>query len=415
MNHILIIGFVWPEPNSTAAGQRMLHLIQLFLSQNWKISFTSAASYSDKSIDLNTFGVTTFSTEINNNVFDNQIKELNPDIVVFDRYITEEQFGWKVSKHCPNALKILNTEDLHCLRKVRQEAFKNNSIFDVKRLFQSDIAKREIASIYRCDLSLMISDYELSLLQEHFKIDDSLLFYLPFLFDPIKKENKQNWPNYENRQHFVTIGNFKHEPNWNSVQYLKETIWPLIKRELPKAELHIYGAYPPTKANMLHAPKEGFLVKGWAKSASTIMSQARVCLAPLRFGAGIKGKLTEAMLNGTPSVTTNIGAEGMLGSESDWNGFITDDPDSFAKASIHLYNNKEIWKQSQQNGIEIINTRFQKEQFCTNFINTILTLQNNQTKHRDNNFIGSMLQYHFLRSTEFMSRWIEEKNNKTQI
>ena len=139
MNHILIIGFVWPEPNSTAAGQRMLHLIQLFLSQNWKVSFTSPASYSDKSIDLTTLGVTTFPTEINNIIFDNQIKESSPDIVVFDRYITEEQFGWKVTKHCPNALKILNTEDLHCLRKVRQDTFKNNTGFTIKKLYQSDI------------------------------------------------------------------------------------------------------------------------------------------------------------------------------------------------------------------------------------------------------------------------------------
>lgn len=140
------------------------------------------------------------------------------------------------------------------------------------------------------------------------------------------------------------------------------------------------------------------------------MSQARVCLAPLQFGAGIKGKLAEAMLCGTPSVTTFIGAEGMLDEEADWNGFVIDDPSKFAKAAIRLYNNESLWQQSQQNGIEITNTRFQKKKFCTPFLNQVSKLQKNLNKHRTKNFIGSILQHHTLRSTEFMSRWIEEKN-----
>ncbi|WP_103865665.1 glycosyltransferase [Aquimarina sp. I32.4] len=410
MNHLLIIGAVWPEPNSSAAGSRMLQLIKLFLSQNWKITFASTAIQTEHMVNLDELNITQTTIEINNLNFDTFIKELQPDTILFDRFITEEQFGWRITKHLPHALKILNTEDLHSLRKTRHEAYKKKTEFNIQDLLNSDHTKREIASIYRCDLSLIISDFEIKLLKDTFKINQDLLLYLPLLYDPITTKNQEKWPCYENRNHFITIGNFRHAPNWNSVLHLKEIIWPLIKKELPEAELHIYGAYPPRKATQLHNPKEGFLIKGWAKNAKDVISKSRVCLAPLQFGAGIKGKLIESMLYGTPSITTTIGAEGMLDEESDWNGFIVNDPEKFAKAAIKLFTNKNLWQQSQQNGVEIINTKFQKKNFSSLFLKHIITLQQKLPKHRAQNFIGNLLQYHTMRSTEFMARWIEEKN-----
>nr|WP_109299336.1 glycosyltransferase [Aquimarina sp. AU474] len=412
MQQLLIIGTVWPEPNSSAAGSRMLQLIELMLQQEWKITFACAAKESEYMVNLEEIGVSKTSIEVNNSNFDVFIKKLKPNIVIFDRFMTEEQFGWRIAKECPNTLRILNTEDLHCLRKTRQECFKNKTEFTINHLIKNDVTKREIASIYRCDLSLMISDFEINLLKEVFNIHDQYLHYLPFLLTPITQEIQTKWHTYEQRSNFVTIGNFLHQPNWNSILYLKETIWPLIRKELPKATLQIYGAYPSPKVTQLHNPQEGFLIKGRAKSSEEIMMKAKVCLAPLRFGAGIKGKLVEAMCCGTPSVTTKIGAEGMLNEESDWNGFITDDPIKFAKSAITLYQNKNLWQQSQQNGIEIINTRFQKSAHTTAIIDKITQLQNDLQHHRSNNFIGSMLQHHTLRSTEFMARWIEEKNKR---
>ncbi len=410
MTRILIIGSVWPEPQSSAAGSRMTQLLHLFLSQKWEITFASAASDSDHMVNLMALGVSKVTIELNNPSFDHFITQLQPDIVIFDRFMIEEQFGWRVHKHCPNALKILNTEDLHSLRITRQEAFKNKKTFEIKNLLNSDIAKREIASMYRCDLSLLISDFEVNLLKETFKIDDQLLCYIPFLLDPITTNTKNDWPNFNERKHFVTIGNFRHEPNWNSILYLKETIWPLIKKELPEAEMHIYGAYSTPKVTQLHNEKERFHIKGRAIDAVEVVKHARVCLAPLRFGAGIKGKLAEAMQCGTPSVTTTIGTEGMLDEESDWNGFVTDDPLTFSKAASRLYTDKNLWQQSQQNGIEIINTRFQKEKFSNILLKRIKKIKDNINDHRSKNFLGNMLHFHTLRSTEYMSRWIEEKN-----
>ena len=407
---VLIIGSVWPEPNSTAAGTRMLQLIHFFSSHNYIIVFACAATESPHAIDLKKIGVTPIKISLNNSSFDQTLNTVKPSIALFDRFMTEEQFGWRISKHSPNTIKILNTEDLHSLRKVREQKHKKGEKFQHIDLLEEDITKREIASIYRCDLSLIISDTEMNLLSSQFNINTELLHYLPFLLPNLSEKSKDTWPSYEERDHFVTIGNFRHEPNWNSILYLKTEIWPLIRKELPKTELHIYGAYPPPKAMQLHNKKEGFLIKGWAKDADEVMKQSRICLAPLQFGAGLKGKLVLSMCCGTPSITTHIGAEGINNNDLDWNGFITDTPEQFAKASTRLFTNKSLWHQSQQNGIAIINSRFNKETLSKTLHNRLTYLKSNLKEHRVQNFIGAMLNHHTIRSTEYMSRWIEAKN-----
>jgi len=406
---VLIIGFVWPEPNSSAAGGRMVQLIRIFKQQGYEVTFTSSASDSDYMINLNTLGVSIKSISLNCSSFDVFVKELNPSIVLFDRFMMEEQFGWRVVENCPDALRVLDTEDLHCLRLARQKAFKENRPFTTDDLLVEDVAKREIASILRCDISLMIAEYEMELLQSVFKINSSLLYYLPLLLDPITVSTIQNLPSFEERKNFVFIGNFLHEPNWNAVQYLKETIWTLIRKQMPEAVLQIYGAYPSQKVLQLHQPKQGFHIMGRADDAQEVVRNARVVLAPLRFGAGIKGKLVEAMQFGTPSVTTTIGAESMCG-DLPWNGFIADNSQVFADKAVELYQDKTVWLKAQENGFEIIEKRYLKSLFADKFIMHILKVQTHLKQHRLHNFIGTLLQHHTLTSTKYMSRWIEEKN-----
>ncbi|AGH45179.1 glycosyltransferase [Paraglaciecola psychrophila] len=412
---LLVLGYVWPEPNSSAAGRHMLSLLTLFVQQGWQVTFASPALQGEHKVDLTELGIDEQAVTINCSSFDDFVNELNPSIVLFDRFMLEEQFGWRVAKHCPDALRILDTEDLHSLRHARHQALKQNRPLTPADL-SSDVAKREIAAIFRCDLSLIISDYEFELLKNHYSVPEHILLHCPFMLDLQNVTPSAN--SFLDRQHFISIGNFRHEPNWDAVLFLKQTIWPLIRKQLPQAELHIYGAYPPPKATQLHNPKQGFLVKGWAEDAKQVMQQARVCLAPLRFGAGIKGKLAEAMFCGTPNVTTNIGSEGMnMG--LDWSGLTTDltqfdnqenSASDFAKHAVQLYQNEALWQQKQQHGYQIIKTNFNKEEIQTTLLARIVDIQHNLNNHRSNNFIGQMLQHHQLKSTQYMAQWIEAKN-----
>lgn len=406
-NKILVIGLTWPEPNSTGAGVRMMQLLQVLLEQKYDITFVSTASETTFSFDLNTIGIKTRRILLNDATFDDFANTLSPDIVLFDRYLTEEQFGWRIAETCPDAIRILDTEDLHSLRQVREECLKKGLPFTTKLWLKHDKTKREIASILKSDLSLIISSYEISLLKDVVKVNERYLLHLPFMVNEIK--NMDDWPTFEYRKDFIFIGGGKHSPNVVAISYLKSDIWPKIRQLLPKANIHIYGAYLPQNILEMHNSKEGFLVQGRADEVKKVMQHARICLAPIRFGAGIKGKLLDAMQYGTPSVTSSIGAEGMS-NDLPWNGEIADNIEAFVQASTELYTDEKKWTIAQKSGIQLINSIYAKPKLSVSLVSAIHKILEDKEEHRNQNFIGSLLTHQNFNATKYMSKWIEEKN-----
>ncbi|WP_108425534.1 glycosyltransferase [Flagellimonas amoyensis] len=408
---LLVIGHVWPEPKTTAAGSRMLQLLESFISFGYEITFASTAAKTGFSLDLTSLGITEATIVLNHSSFDDFLVKLKPDMVIFDRFMVEEQFGWRVVEFAPKALRILNTEDLHSLRKAREEAAKKDQKFTLDQWRNHPMTLREASSIYRSDITLMISPYEMDLLQQELAIPEALLFHLPFMADAISPETVQQWPSFEERSDFVCIGNGKHAPNVDSLAVLKNTIWPLIRKELPSANLYIYGAYLPQMVKDMHHPKTGFHVEGWAENVGDVLQKHRLLLAPLRFGAGIKGKLLDAMIHGIPSITTSIGSEGMHAGLP-WNGTVTDDWASFARAAMELYQHQKQWTVAQTNGTALINTLYQKETLQNRLKIHVSEVIENLVRHRDQNFIGQLLHHETLTSTKYLAKWIEEKNRR---
>lgn len=418
---LLVIGYVWPEPRSSAAGGHMLQLLECFLTDGWQITFASPASEGEHKADLASLGIAEQSIRLNHSSFDEFVGELQPEVVLFDRFMMEEQFGWRVEKHCPNALRILATSDLQSLRDARQQALKEqladgesddcSALLSLSapqlfaRMADGDTAQREIAAIYRCDLSLMISDAEIALLTEQFKLPAALLQHCPLLLD----STPQAVPGFAEREHFISIGNFRHAPNWDAVLWLKNSIWPLIRQQLPKAQLHIYGAYTPPKATALHNAAHGFHIMNWAPDALEVMRNARVCLAPLRFGAGIKGKIADALLCGTPNVTTPIGSEGMHGALP-WPGHIASNAQALADAAVQLYREQSLWQQAQDAGWALLAARYERQHFAALLMARIGECRTNLAAQRRSNFTGAMLRHHQHKSTQYMAQWIEAKN-----
>jgi glycosyltransferase involved in cell wall biosynthesis len=205
---------------------------------------------------------------------------------------------------------------------------------------------------------------------------------------------------FSNRMDFLFIGNFLHEPNWDAVQYLKSDVWPIIRAKLPDAKVHVYGAYPSQKVLALNSIKEGFIIEGRAADVNDVMKKARVNLAPLRFGAGLKGKLIDSMV---------CGAEGMHNG-LDWCGAIADGANELANAAVELYTKEITWVKAQKQGFRIIKHNFTGSFYGEALIHRIDTIQKELEEHRKGNFIGQILMHHTLQSTKYMSRWIEEKN-----
>lgn len=425
---LLIIGYVWPEPCSSAAGSRMLELISCFQQQGWSLVFATPAGLTPHQVDLHDLGVQCHKITLNSDSFDAFVAELAPDIVMFDRFMMEEQFGWRVAKVCPQALRVLNTEDLHSLRQARQGQLQallrcvgdtDKAIADYMSagpdtLFEwmtgEELAYREIAAIHRSDLSLIISEFEEALLITQFGVSPDSLHYCPFMLSQEPEPPRT----FDDRAHFVSIGNFRHAPNWDAVLWLKQRLWPQIRERLPNAELHLYGAYPPPKATALHNGREGFLVKGWAPDALEVLGQARVCLAPLRFGAGIKGKLADAMRAGTPSVTTPLGAEGM-GQSDEWPGKVASSPGALVSAAVELYSSPQPWLQAQKAGYALAAARFGPAIHGSALAERLRRSLDSLQAQRQSNFTGAMLRHHFHQSSHYLGRWIEAKNRLQRV
>ncbi|MBT8236953.1 MAG: glycosyltransferase family 4 protein [Bacteroidia bacterium] len=406
---LLILGQVWPEPSTTAAGERMMQLIRSFQEANYDIHFASSASQTDHSEDLSDLGIKTLKIGINDSDFDMMIGELQPDIVMFDRFVVEEQFGWRVAEYSPRSLRILNTEDLHSLRKARGEALNTSKECTPSYWLEQSDTLRELASILRCDLSLLISEIELNWLSNTGIIPDNLLFYLPFMLNNINNYHTEDYINFNERIDFIFAGHGKHRPNEDAVQFLKADIWPLIRKKLPDANLKVFGDGYSTKMQRLHDPDTGFFMSGWVDDLHAEITKARINLATLRFGAGLKGKVVRAIAAGTPSMMTSIAAEGILPAKG-YEECRADEPAEIVTKAVELYSNKTSWETVQAALIERYNAIFDREHHHSMLHRQMEILFDTVENVRANNIVGRMLRHQSLNSQKYMAKWIEAKN-----
>lgn len=406
---VLIIGLTWPRPDATGAGIRMVQLISLLKSQGFRITFCSAAAPPESNGYPEIPGVEFKPVKLNHDSFDRFLIDLNPSMVIFDRFLTEEYFGWRVARILPDALRILDTEDLHSLRHGRELALREGRPFQPADWRNTDRTKREVAAMFRSDLSLIISRFEMKWLETHVPALAPQLFYLPFLYSESDFLPETRRKRFSEREDFIFVGNGRHSPNTDAVHYLKHEVWPEIRKKLPDAAIRVFGAHLSREITGLTDPKEKFFVNGWVPDVSEILNSARVSLLPLRFGAGLKGKLFEAIRCGTPSAMTSVAAEGTAFTGMD--ECIGDDPSEFASVAVSLYRDQALWEEIQEKGISIIKKDFSKKDFQEIFAVKVGYLIQHLAKHRNYNLIGSILMHHTTASTRYLSKWIELKES----
>jgi hypothetical protein len=386
----------------------MMQLIEMFQSWDFDVHFSVTAPLNDLVIPLTELGVTPHQIALNDASFDVFVSDLAPDLVLFDRFIAEEQFGWRVAENCPEALRILDSEDLHSLRMARKKAVAAQETFTETHWLSQELTLRELASIYRCDLTLIISQFEMDWLAR-FGVAQSILVYLPFLLK--ETDIPENVPGYMEREHFVCIGNGLHAPNVDGFRWLYNEIWPGIRKRLPQAELHIYGGHLPESVRQLHKPEKGFLVQGWCKDVGQTMAKARVNLAPLRFGAGLKGKVLEGIKQGTPTVTTAVGAEGMVQEGLVWPGAICASIAGFIEQAVHLYSQAESWEACMVDREKLLSS-YDFTFYSKEIWSVLDKLAKDLNNHRTQNLMGAMMRHHHMNSTKYLSKWIEAKNKQ---
>jgi len=279
---------------------------------------------------------------------------------------------------------------------------------------ESEMLRRELASIYRSDLSLLCSTAEIEMLENDYDIPPYKAGLASFWYPP--PPERECMPGFPNRAHFCTIGTYRHPPNADAVRWLAEEIWPRLKAELPEAEMHCYGSYLDKGTSRLSQPEHGFHVRGPMAELSALQGY-RVLLAPLRFGAGIKGKVLDAWMNGLPVVTTPVGSEGLDADDgAPWGGAGgATTADEVVAHAVELYRNAELWGEAQEAGYETMGRFFDGERNAGALNSLLAGAWEAREATRSKDLVGALLWHHTARSTEFFSRWIELKNSNTGV
>ena len=256
-----------------------------------------------------------------------------------DRYINP------VREHCPAARIVFDTVDLHFLREQR-EAELSGKEEDMNSATLRKVQELNIAR--KADITLVVSPVEIELFREEAPdVDVRLLSNIHSIYPTAGS--------FAERQDILFIGGYEHPPNVDAMTWFLDEIMPRVVEANPAIRLHIVGGHLPEA--LAARASDNVLIDGFVADITPLFNSIRLSIAPLRYGAGVKGKINSSLSYGVPMVATSMAAEGMgLVHEKDI--LIADDPEAFAREVVRLYDDEALWQQLSVAGKQNIEDRF---------------------------------------------------------
>ena len=401
----LYIGHQWPQPDASAAGHRSLQVLQILQELGMTVHFGCVTTRTDRAFPLESIGVHCHPLKLNSDSFDQILESYGFTLVVFDRFTVEEQFSWRVRDRLPLARTLLDMQDLHSLRYSRKKAFRNGKPWTTDCWVAEPAFYRELASILRTDLALVISKEEVELLTTQLPMLRDQLCYLPMGWEP----PDHNAVGFAGRSGFLMIGTGKHAPNVDAFAYLAKEVWPFIRAQLHEARLDLIGAYLPVEVTRLHSPEQGIYIHEDVEDLGPMLHQARLQLAPLRFGAGIKGKILHGLQCGLPVLTSPVGAEGLFAKTAP-DLFVATGTEAFVSNAISLYTDQLRWEHALEIQRQQTREHFYAHRHWATHLEAALLGKEGRPKNTQAAILRNLLRQKAFDSYRFMSRWIAEKN-----
>jgi glycosyltransferase involved in cell wall biosynthesis len=324
----------------------MFGLLRLLASSGYRVSFFPdnrwlAEPYTSALMDL---GIEVIDPEQDIGEFLSSVSA-DLDLAILSRPMVAWSLLPLFVRHSPRTRIIYDTVDLHFVRERRRSEMEGDA--EVARLAES-MRQMELALTARADLTLVVTDVERDILLS--ELPDASIAVLPNIHD----DESVGLP-FELREGILFVGSFPHHPNVDAARFLVEDVMPLVWEKLPDVKCYLVGSSP--SPEILALERDNVRVLGWVEDLQDLYDRVRVFAAPLRFGAGMKGKIGESLTHGLPVVTTTIGAEGMA-LQNHQEVLIADEPPGLAKAIIDAYFSKEVWTRLSDNGRRSIAERF---------------------------------------------------------
>ncbi len=391
---ILVIDPLMPMYDRASGSKRLFEMLKLLTHGGHAVTFVARNGHGGDryAAELQALGIEVYAGDRDrmrecgfaSNCWPLDLKQLlretQYDLIILSFWYLAEQYLPRIRAWSPQSWVAIDTVDVHFLRERRQAELYR----DQKLLQQAEETYRRELDIYRQADSLITvtEDDRQALLKE---IPQSRIFVVPNIHDIAK-----DVPPVDCRSGCLFIGSFTHPPNKDAVLYFHREVWPQVLQRVPNARWTIVGNNPPPAVMSLAGP--AIEVTGYVPATTPYLRSHLVSVAPLRYGAGMKGKIGEALAHGLPVVTTPIGAEGMKLHDGDGGTLVADTPKAFADHVVRLYQDRTLWNHLSEQGRQHIASHFTPE--CINrqlsavldwsaSFTSIIILSHNQWEHTE--------------------------------
>jgi len=330
---LLVIDACTPAPDEDAGSVTCFELMRAFQAVGFKVTFMPQSNllYMPKQTSaLQRIGIEAIYYPYYASQ-EQYIEEQGHlyDVVLIFRHQCAFPLLESVRRHAPQAKIMFHVSDLHFVREEREAVLRPSASVGSKMT-----KARELYCILGSDLTIVHSEYEKEVLAR--QTPESCVFVFPWIL-----ETKPAGADFLARRDIAFLGGYAHPPNVDAVLHFTEAIWPTIHAAEPDMVFHVVGSHCPEVIQSLHG-RQNINVVGYVEDLGAIFDKMRISVAPIRYGAGIKGKVAMAMSYGVPVVATSCGAEGMVLRDEE-TILVRDEPDEFAAGVIELYRDQRNW------------------------------------------------------------------------
>jgi GT2 family glycosyltransferase/glycosyltransferase involved in cell wall biosynthesis/radical SAM superfamily enzyme YgiQ (UPF0313 family)/MoaA/NifB/PqqE/SkfB family radical SAM enzyme/cytochrome c-type biogenesis protein CcmH/NrfG len=394
--NILIVDPLLPMFDRASGSQRLFQIIKLLRKKGHHVTFIARNGLGQDSYGrlLEKMGVEVYATDpkmMRLLGYPIEGREVNLEALLRARhyhyavlcfYDIAIQYLPPIRAYSPDTTIFIDTVDIHFVREARVAALENDKNLEQKALATQ---KAELAIYREADAIVTVTENDWEAVKHY-------LPGMPHVVIPnIHLVSNSAKPAMKERRDILFVGGFPHLPNVDAMLYFCSEIWPQIINSIPEVKLFIVGNQPPEQIKRLAA--DNIIVTGYVPDISAYLNVCRISVAPLRYGAGMKGKVGEALAAGVPVVGTNIAAEGME-LVSGKHIIIADSPEDFAEAVVHLYKNEPLWTALSQEGQSFIREHYSPkkvqeglENMFSDFgaslrTNKLINSKRNKTAHR---------------------------------
>ncbi|PYK18942.1 MAG: hypothetical protein DME56_11830 [Verrucomicrobia bacterium] len=340
--NILVIDHHLPKPDQDSGSLRMFQILKLLRQLGHRVAFMpdNLANETPYAAELQKRGIQVVHYPYVKKVRDYLTAHGSElDVVVLSRCDFAYKHTPDVRRHAPQSRIIFDTVDLHHVREGGEAELTGDL-----QMHRNAQQKRllEYQAVEQADETWVVSPLEQRLLQESFPAKSIQL--VSNIVDIAGSKTP-----FSSRRDYLFIGGFQHRPNIDAVLFFVQKIYPLVRQHLPDAKFYVLGGKVPPEIAALAT--ERIIIAGPQKDVRPFFDRMKLSIAPLRFGAGVKGKINQSMAFGVPVVATSRAVDGM-GLRDREEVLIADEPDAFARAVIELYQSEELWTRLSANGIK---------------------------------------------------------------